>query len=296
MKGGLGNQLFQLATGISLSLMYETDLFLDTSFVDKSISHKTFTQRDSSLRIFQHKFNVLPAKYYSLYGIGYSISRVKRLINWIKFKQHSLTYFHESEIQCYRPELLNDEVRFPVVLDGYFQTEKYFRHIRPIICEMLDIKLSDNEYIVELKNSIDKSNSVSIHFRRGDYVNNDFVNKIHGTCSLDYYYKACREIAEEVENPCFFIFSDDIQWVKENFNTSFLTSFSYVENIPNYYEELKLMSCCKYNIIANSTFSWWGAWLNNNPDKIVISPSKWFNSALLQENTKDLIPDSWIRI
>jgi hypothetical protein len=124
-------------------------------------------------------------------------------------------------------------------------------------------------------------------------VANKNANAHHGTCTLDYYHEAIKIMKEKIKNPYFFIFSDDIPWVKENLKIDGDAFFITGKKIKDH-EEMFLMSRCKHNIIANSSFSWWGAWLNNNPEKIVIAPKRWFNNEKI--NTSDLVPDNWLRI
>jgi len=135
------------------------------------------------------------------------------------------------------------------------------------------------------------TNSVSIHFRRGDYVTNPLTSQHHGVCSNKYYQDAISLLKSKISQPHFFLFSDEPEWLKTN--VSLQEPFRIIDNNPGYVD-LYLMSNCKHNIIANSSFSWWGAWLNNNPDKIVIAPHKWFNEPGI--NTYDLIPETWIRL
>jgi hypothetical protein len=144
---------------------------------------------------------------------------------------------------------------------------------------------------IELAKKISQSKSVSIHIRRTDYVSNPNTRRFHGICDMDYYYKAVKMIAGKVHSSNFFLFSDDINWVKENFRIKYPTIF--VDHIGSDAEELLLMSLCKHNIIANSSFSWWGAWLNRNLSKIVIAPKKWFK---VNVNERDIVPQEWIRI
>lgn len=137
-------------------------------------------------------------------------------------------------------------------------------------------------------------NAVSLHVRRGDYVSNLTINQFHGTCSLEYYNQAIAQIAKKVETPHFFVFSDDPEWVKSNLKIDYSITIVDHNNADKNYEDIRLMSLCKHHIIANSSFSWWGAWLCRNPNKIVIAPLKWFNDKSI--NTTDLIPDGWIKI
>ena len=135
-------------------------------------------------------------------------------------------------------------------------------------------------------------NAVSVHVRRGDYVNNKNANAFHGVCSPEYYRKAIELIAKRVDSPKYFVFSDDIEWVKEHIeipNAVFVSQKDIADH-----EELVLMSKCKHAIIANSSFSWWGAWLNANPNKLVIAPKQWVSDSRV--NTVDAIPAEWVRI
>lgn len=168
-------------------------------------------------------------------------------------------------------------------LNGYYQTEKYIKHRRKEVVELFSPREEDITYINEKYG--DLSDTCSIHIRRGDYVNNQ---NHHPVCSLGYYRSAVSMLPEGTK---FLIFSDDIPWCKNNFHGD---SFIFVENELDYID-LYLMSMCSHNIIANSTFSWWGAWLNNNKDKMVISPSKWFGVAK-HLDTSDIIPENWVKI
>jgi hypothetical protein len=178
-------------------------------------------------------------------------------------------------------------------LSGLWQTEKYFKDCEEIIRTEFTFKQPLNKKNSELSETIRRKNSVSIHIRRGDYIYNSEEYKIHGLCSIDYYKKAVECIANKAGELTLFIFSDDIEWVKNNLKFDFPIIF-VDNNVDDIHEDLRLMSLCKHNIIANSTFSWWGAWLNNNKEKIVIAPKKWFNE--FEADTKDIYPDSWMRI
>jgi len=150
----------------------------------------------------------------------------------------------------------------------------------------------------KLNNEISKimqdTNSVSIHIRRGDYIANPITFQYHGLCSMEYYKKAIQYINENINRPIFFFFSDEIDWVKDNLKIPKDCYFIDHNKMENDYLDLWLMSQCKHNIIANSSFSWWGAWLNTNKEKIVIAPKKWFNNAAI--DTTDLIPEEWLII
>jgi len=175
----------------------------------------------------------------------------------------------------------------------YYQNEKYFKNIENIIREEFNLKNPLIDVSKKWEEDIKSSPiSVSIHIRRGDYVNNPKTNKYHGICGIEYYKKAINLLENKIgKNFEIFIFSDDIKWTKNNLSFNQQMNFVSSPEIPDY-EEMYLMSLCKHNIIANSTFSWWGAWLNKNPNKIVIGPEQWFN----KKTIKNIMPSKWIKI
>ncbi len=176
-------------------------------------------------------------------------------------------------------------------LHGYFQSEKYFQDHAPTIREDFSFHLGINEHNIEVINHIEKVNAVSLHVRRGDYVKDPKAAANHGLCSLDYYRAAIKYVAERVDTPFFFVFSDDPVWVKENLQIDFSCRYIDHNQGAESYNDMRLMSLCKHHIIANSSFSWWGAWLNPRVDKIVIAPKKWFANA---NDVSDLFPPEWV--
>jgi hypothetical protein len=148
-----------------------------------------------------------------------------------------------------------------------------------------------SSYNADLVEQISKVNAVSLHVRRGDYVQNAKTNANHGVCSLDYYRAAIQNILERVEAPSFFIFSDDIPWVKEHLVLDIPCRYVDHNQGVESYNDMRLMSLCRHHIIANSSFSWWGAWLNPDPQKIVIAPQKWFANDNIVD---DLFPPEWV--
>ena len=175
---------------------------------------------------------------------------------------------------------------------GDWQSEKYFKNITNIIRKEFTLKDPLSPAHTILLNEIKGKNAVSIHLRGGDYVRGK-KSSFHGTCSPEYYASATNYIHSHINSPHFFIFTDDISWAKNHIQ--FPEPYTLVEaDVQKPHEELALMSACKHTIIANSTFSWWGAWLNNNSQKIVIAPQKWFNDSTI--DTKDVIPPTWIKM
>lgn len=183
-------------------------------------------------------------------------------------------HFHYHSIE-YRPNLK---------LNGYFQSEKYFLHNKKSIIDLFKMDEVTKSYI-DLKYKLQEE-TVSLHVRRGDYLK--YPNH-HPTCDIDYYRKAVEYIGND---KIYLIFSDDISWCKQNFD--FIEKKMFIEGNTDF-QDLYLMSLCKDNIIANSSFSWWGAWMNENPNKRVIAPKKWFGPAI-NHDTKDLIPNTWIKL
>jgi len=179
--------------------------------------------------------------------------------------------------------------------DGYWQTEKYFTHFENEIRKDFRMKIAPNEYYSEMLQLARNTESISVHFRRGDFANNPETNQFHGLCDVIYYRKAMEYMKNKLGNVTFFMISDDIEWVKNEFKTE--SNIIFIENFKGKdYEDMRLMSHCKHNIIANSSFSWWGAWLNENASKIVITPQRWFSNEEKQKQTIDLIPENWIKL
>lgn len=175
---------------------------------------------------------------------------------------------------------------------GYWQDEQFFKDIKKEVKNsfIFNEKLLSKQTI-EFLRQIKSSNSISIHIRRGDYTLEHF-NKIYGgICTVDYYKRAIEHICSNIKEPIFFCFSEDIEWIKQNLN---IPNAQYVDcnRGENSWQDMYLMTQCKHNIVANSTFSWWGAWLNNNPSKIIICPTKFDNTGA----SANIFPDTWIKI
>src|SRR5574343_271311 len=173
---------------------------------------------------------------------------------------------------------------------GDFQSEKYFKKIGEKIIEEFTLKSDQKMRRLDILEKIKSTNSVSIHLRGGDYVRGK-KSGFHGTASAKYYESAIQRIVNKVGNPYFFVFTDDIDWAKSHLK--FPEPYIFVSNgEENTEEEFVLMTSCKHNIIANSTFSWWAAWLNRNKNKIIISPEKWFADSSV--DSSEIIPQSWL--
>ena len=178
-------------------------------------------------------------------------------------------------------------------LDGYFQSFKYFELIADQIRNELSPVTDYGKLDLEVKSKIESVESVSIHVRRGDYVTSKASMKTLGVCDLDYYDRAINEIVRRLGDPHFFIFSDDPEWSKENLKVPGSVTYVSHNSGPTAFQDIRLMSICNHHIIANSTFSWWGAWLNSSKEKIVITPKKWFSNGM---SSKTLIPENWLQV
>jgi hypothetical protein len=282
LKGGTGNQLFQYALGRHLALKNNAVLKLDVGGLDRA-NIVGDIYRPFQLEQFAIAAKVAtPEEVKSLkypYGI---FSKAWRFISF-KLSRDKNTSFH--------PHVLNKTGDF--YLDGFWQSPRYFETIRETLLQELTLRAPLSETAANFAHQIKNTpNAVSLHVRRGDYTKNELVQKQFGSCSPTYYQEAISKIKQVVARPTFFVFSDDIPWVKANLALPEETVYVHGEGMRDT-EELMLMSACAHNIIANSSFSWWGAWLNQNPDKVVVAPTPWFETAPFDKN---LIPSSWTQL
>lgn len=210
-------------------------------------------------------------------------SRIRRKI--LGKRLHTDTYYIEKDFDNnYDKEIYSLDNKY---LDGFWQSEKYFEGIKEVVLGAYTFNIDCNE-LKDYLPKISSTNSVSIHVRRGDYVNN---SRYEGICTEEYYDNAIEYIKKHVDNPIFFIFSDDIEYVKNKYHGENYVIVEGFDNSKSHYD-MFLMSKCKHNIIANSSFSWWGAWLNINSSKIVVCPERWSRA----KSYKYTPCDSWIKI
>jgi hypothetical protein len=284
--GGLGNQLFQYSLGRNLAYLNNTILKLDIRGYRRTNSGDTV--RRYRLDHFQTKKEIATNE-----EINKICSKNQAFSPIRKIKESFFPYKSPNYIKEQSPKF-NPEILYTpdnTYLDGYWGSEKYFINIENFIRE--DLKITDPLGGINLKYSKDivSCDSISIHIRRGDYINNPKTQEFHGNCSLEYYYNAMSIMASKIQKPHFFIFSDDCEWVKKNFTLDYPMSIMDFNGEEKDYEDLRLMTQCKHHIIANSTFSWWGAWLCSNRNKIVIAPRNWLKKS---EIKTDIYPNSWI--
>lgn len=285
--GGLGNQMFQYAAGRSLSIGRNQAFLLDIAgFVDYGL-HQGFE--------LQRVFNC-PAKTATKsdlrYVLGWQVSSIVRrllarssLAAWRREGLVIEPHFH------YWPGI--NHVPQDCYLAGYWQSQKYFQTQTAAIRADFTFKSALTKQNAELARQIGQVNAVSLHVRRGDFIHDPKANVIHGVCSLDYYQAAIRHISDRLELPYFFIFSDDIEWVRDHLKMDWPCQYVDHNQAAENYNDMRLMSLCRHHIIANSSFSWWGAWLNPSAEKIVVAPNKWFNNG---NTVVDLIPHTWVTL
>jgi hypothetical protein len=283
--GGLGNQMFQYATARSLADRHGVALKLDISGFEQ------YTLRHYELDSFNIRAEI--ANKYDMDAFKVNMKQsptlqcLKRFFPWFT----PGIVFRETMF-CYDEHLLS--IKPPVYLDGYWQTERYFYHNSEALRRDFALREQSDEKNAEMLTRIEAMNAVSLHVRRGDYVNNPRTNDFHGTCALEYYHDAVSIITERVEYPHIYIFSDDREWVKNHLVLKCPSTFVDINSEKQGVLDMMLMYHCKHHIIANSSFSWWGAWLNPSPDKIVVAPKSWFRTA--EHDVRDLVPPAWIRL
>ena len=275
IKGGLGNQLFQYAVGRALALHHRLPLKLDLTIFKTYKLHRYLLDQFSIQADIATEDEIIKLKGGNnvLFSALRKAGLVKRK-SYLKEKRSS--YFDASVFK-------NDDV----YLDGYWQNELYFSDIREELLRDLTSISSMSDLGVVYMEGIKKSNSVSLHVRRGNYLNLKNFNVL----DINYYMKAVEYMRKNVEKPTFYIFSDDLEWCKNSLG--FLDNCIFVDSTKTEIDDLKLMSFCKHNIIANSSFSWWGAWLNQNCKKTVIAPKGWL---LNDPGSSNVILSDWVKM
>jgi len=297
LKGGLGNQMFQWALGRALAHKHNTEFKIDVYFLLDGTERKNFTPRNYDLDIFKlspdfaTKDDLSKFKFPKFGKYGLFVERLKQKF-YRRFDANGFNFIIQTKFD-YDEQIA--EAPPNSYIEGYFQTELYFKPIEDIIRE--DFRFRDElvNGAEDMGKAISSAQSVAVHIRRGDYVTNPKANKTHGLMTKDYYKSAFEIIESKVESPHYFVFSDDNDWCRQNFD--FSGNMTLIEDDikgKKFQFSLRLMSMCKHAIVANSSFSWWGAWLNPSKERIVIGPQNWFASRSL--NSKDVMPHWWLKI
>jgi len=286
LSGGLGNQMFQYAAAKSLATRLNTPLSIDLyTFRKKTLA----TIRPYELDIF------------NIVDIPETISTKAKFVTKARpFIQKHRPFFQKFGIFTdtyailYQPVFEN--ITGNIIMSGYFQNEKYFKNIADDLRVDFSFKNPLTDKNTQVAEQITNKQSIAIHIRRGDYLN---ANSQSNFVILDkaYYESAIEYMTNHIAKPEFFIFSEDFDWIKENLNfKGYPVTFIDWNKGKDSYMDMQLMSLCKHNIIANSSFSWWAAWLNSNKDKIVIAPELWFREEEKNKLLDDFYPEGWIKI
>jgi hypothetical protein len=280
--GGLGNQMFQYACAKTISIANNVELKLDANF------YKDQNLRKYELDFFEIKEEMADEEeVIALSGNANLWFKVRKKLGFRVKKPAS--YYVENQRALYDVNIIKPCKE--LYLDGYWQNSRYFDKNRRCILKSFSLKQNfrKNKVLTEYLGEISKVESVALHVRRGHHSLEK--NQEHHVCNLDYYKKAIFYMQNMVKGDCvFFIFSDDISWCKDNF--LFINKKVFVTNTGASVYDLELMKNCKHNIISNSTFSWWGAWLNDFEHKIVIAPKIWWSS----DPNRTIALDSWVKI
>lgn len=283
--GGLGNQMFQYAAAKAVAVRSGAELVLDLSWFATD-NHRRYAL--GPLSISAHTLGAISAE-------GVVVRFLRRVA--YRLARRSDEYwqghpvFHEKYFY-FDPTVL--DLRAPVCLDGYFQSEKYFLDCREVVAREFTVATPPGSLAQAMLERMAAHDAICLHVRRGDYVASAITNSFHGVCSVDYYRQGLRIVSEGLLDPHCYVFSDDPEWVRVHFTATLPMSVVDIHGPDEAHEDLRLMAACKHFVIANSSLSWWGAWLGSYPGKRVVAPEKWFQSNT--QDARDLIPSGWVRV
>ena len=285
ISAGLGNQMFMYAFGRAMSLKHKKALILDISNLENDnlrsygLQHLFLPKEVKLLSEDQllEKRCKIKKKVMNIYAklLGYSYENINDVL-----KLNKLGYFYYSG-RKYIPEIRLSNARI-CYFYGMFQCEKYFHEYKEVICKELKVSECVNDFCKNIVQEMEQENSVCVHIRRGDYLK----SKIHNVCGDNYYRDAIEKMESIVENPRFYIFTDDPEWAKQHYPSE---KYRIVSSSNTDYEDLYCMYHCKHFIISNSTFSWWAQYLGEAEDKVVIAPERWYNNMDKTEILKRLV-------
>lgn len=283
ITGGIGNQMFQYALKLKFDYLLQQNNLIDTRYYEINSVHNGY-ELDRVFGINADKYNgklkpiaeTHPFFYKLCFKFGIRFLKSRKRLTEIRTGFFSNVFYFDSD-KCY--------------LDGYWQSEEYFNDIEAEVRKIFKFPEFIETENVKLMKTISGQNSVSLHVRRGDYIG---VSRFVALGKTEYYQNAIKYIKKYIDDPIFIVLSDDILWCKEHLDLPINTIFVDWNKEQDSYRDMQIMSNCKHNIIANSSFSWWGAWLNNNHDKIVIAPEHFFNGNI--EDDKHIVPKKWIKL
>lgn len=284
LREGLGNQMFQYALGRRLALKHHTRLKLDLSAYDVP----------NSLRRYELDCFGLEASFATVLDIGLT---TRASSHWRFWAARAVKALRGIEVISewgypFQPEILESPDNSYLV--GYWQSEKYFKAVEPVIRKDFSFQTPVRGQNAELASAIETSEAVSVHIRRGDYVSNPWASRFLGVLPISYYVDAVDEIARRTNKPHLFVFSDDPGWCRRNVTFPYETTYVDANPPDKAFEDMRLMTLCRYHVIANSSFSWWGAWLSPYTDKTVYAPGRWVLDPA--SDTSDLVPPEWVKL
>ena len=284
---GLANQMFQYAFYLALKDKGLPVLWDQSNYIPNSAALcETVRLQDVFPNV---KPDLMPEGHFKM-------AYWKRRWSFLKLLSGPLTgnwYLLQRDFMYHEDEF--DRVRRNCIYIGTWQNERYFRKISGLVRSTFAFKELTSERNIALAQAMSAGNSVAIHVRKAPDYTGELL--FQGTCPDDYYTRALDYVRAHVKDPVFYVFADNPEWVREHF-AGFdyqLVDWNPVRGRENYLD-MQLMSCAKYNIISNSTYSWWGAWLNPNPEKFVIAPAVWFNPAMPFYNPNEVVPEGWIKL
>jgi len=289
LMGGLGNQMFQYATGLALSRHLEVPLLLDRTFLDSRPPGMNWTPRNFELDVFQAPVT---------FATSAQVRAARRELDSAGYRRSARLLPGLFPERCYvqkgsafDPALFAQEA--PIYIEGFWQNEGYFANIAEELRRSLYVpRETISGRNAALLNAIRSATSASVHVRRGDYVSNMESNRYHGVCTPDYYQGTVEEMAVKHAVEHFYLFSDEPEWVQANLPLSHPHTVVSHNTGRDSHWDLHLMRHCKHHVTANSSFSWWGAWLDPSPEKVVIAPAQWFRG--VQTPASDILPPEWI--
>jgi Glycosyl transferase family 11 len=296
--GGLGNQFFQYALGRHLSLIHNRPLRFDISGYTATKPDAKQGTRLFGLDAFSVCGHVATPQELQLFqirrrpGVGGHLARLSNRCAPLRFRRYIVE--RKTDFWHFCPSVLTSAMAETVLIEGYWQSEKYFEGIADTIRNDLRLKQPAEGLNAEMLSTIAAVDSVSVHVRHGD--NATGIAKDHGVLPIAYYEQATRRIKEQVPKPHFFVFSDDPDWAKENLTLPDPTVFVVHNGDEKNYEDLRLMASCKHHVVANSSFSWWGAWLGRKDGQIVFAPEKYMQSDRSHWDYRDYYPSWWNRL
>jgi hypothetical protein len=278
INGGLGNQLFQYAAGLSLAEKHQTQLKINVDFKQADTSR---TLGLSHFNIFLESATPEEIKHYSPTSILF-----KKILSYLPL---ALQKFYKERQFSYQPDF--EKLGPNVYLKGYWQSERYFSTIATQVKDIFTLQPHFYSNILPLIEEIKQTESVSIHVRKGDYLLHPYSD-YYATLESAYYNNALAALQDNLPQLKLYVFTDDPKWVKENLALPIPYTLISGVQTRSMYEDFQAMLSCKYHIIANSSFSWWTAWLSSRIGKKVIAPKQWFKNG--PTDTQDLVPKSWL--